>query len=204
MRCRKMAAICVSNWCTDSDPAMQTYTLLRPISHLLWVLCLLAVLACVPARSQSVPENDMKTAFIYNFILFTEWPAESIADSGTLPVCINSASSLRPALSAIQDKIVKGRRLTVTLLDTLDIGARQCGVLFVDSLDVRQWTGLRKSLATLPVLTIGNEGELGLERTMVTLSQSNRKIVFDIDMAAVRQSGLAMSSKLLRLARIVQ
>lgn len=165
--------------------------------HLLWLWLPFA------AGAQSVQENDLKAAFIYNFILFTEWPQAS--ESAAISLCVNGASALRPALSSLQDKAVKGRRIQVTSFDTLDPALRHCGVLFIDSLDRRHWPGLKKGLASLPVLTISDEADmLRSERTMISLSQREHKLVFDIDLAAVRQGGLTISSKLLRLARSAQ
>lgn len=170
---------------------------------LMLCICTLAT-ASAPAQAQSIPENDRKAAFIYNFILFTDWPDQSQADSRAFTICVNAASAMRPALTSLHGKMAKGRRLTVKLLEAFDDGIRECGVLLVDGMDRDQWLQLKKNLAKLPVLTISIEGELGSEHAMVALGQSWRSLVFDVDMAAVRQANLVMSSKLLRLARVAQ
>lgn len=150
-----------------------------------------------------VPEYKLKAAFVYNFVLFTDWPAPGgkADDGGPLNVCVNADSALRPALGEFQDKTVKGRRLQVRPWAVAD-SLQQCHVLVLDSMDREHWSQIRKNLAGAAVLTVADDTEIGRRGAVITLYLENNRVAFDVDMNAARAARLTLSSKLLRLARI--
>jgi hypothetical protein len=153
--------------------------------------------------AQPVPEYELKAAFVYNFVLFTDWPEDTAFEGGTLNVCINPASVLRQALTVLSDKAVKGRRVSVRHLVALE-SLRACHVLFIDGSDRERWIQIRKGLAGGSVLTISDDDEIGHDGSIIALAMDGNRMVFDIDMRAAKQARLILSSKLLRLARTVQ
>jgi hypothetical protein len=166
--------------------------------------------AANPAPVQVVPEYKLKAAFVYNFVLFTDWPAAAAnanANPGANPgepaplnVCVNTDSALRPALGEFNDRTAKGRRIQVRAwVDTESM--RQCHVLVLDSIDREHWAQIRKNLAGAAVLTVADDAEIGRNGAIITLYLENNRIAFDIDVNAARQARLTLSSKLLRLAR---
>lgn len=157
----------------------------------------------LPLAAQPVPEYELKAAFVYNFALFTDWPADTAFEGGTLNVCVNPASALRQPLAGLGDKPVKGRRVAVRYLAALE-GLRACHVLFVDGSDRERWVQIKKELSGSSVLTISDDDEIGHDGSIIALAMDSNRMVFDIDMRAARQARLVLSSKLLRLARTVQ
>jgi hypothetical protein len=154
------------------------------------------------APVQVVPEYKLKAAFVYNFVLFTDWPAANGNEAAPINVCVNSDGALRPALGEFNDKTVKGRRMQIRAWTDTDAGSmRQCHVLVLDSVDREHWTQIRKNLAGAAVLTVADDAEIGRNGAVITLYLENNRIAFDIDMNAARQARLTLSSKLLRLAR---
>ena len=150
-----------------------------------------------------VPEYELKAAFVYNFALFTEWPSDTAYEGGTLNICINPGSALRHALAALNEKAVKGRRVSVRHLAALDT-LRACHVLFVDGNDRERWVQIKKGLGAASVLTVSDDDEIGHDGSIIALGVDNKRVVFDVDTRAARQARLVLSSKLLRLARSVQ
>lgn len=161
------------------------------------------LLQAAPASAQAVPEYELKAAFVYNFALFTEWPADVAFESGTLNICVTQGSALRRSFATLGDKAIRGRRVSVRDLSSPDT-LRSCHVLFVDGNDRPQWMRIRKGLAGTSILTISDDEEIRQDGPVITLAMDNNRIVFDIDMRAARQARLVLSSKLLRLARTVQ
>lgn len=160
---------------------------------------------------QSVPEYQLKAAFVYNFALFTDWPMGILTAGGTLNICVNPDSPLRPALSGLNDRQIKGRRVMV-LQPVLSSGQRSndaemlrmCHVLVLDSLDRERWARIKKGLGTASVLTVSDDGEIGHDGAIIALYLDNNRVGFDVDVQAAKQAHLLLSSKLLRLARSVQ
>jgi hypothetical protein len=162
----------------------------------------IALLLPLGLTAQPVHEHDLKAAFVYNFALFTDWPADTIYEGGTLNICINPASALRPALNALRDKPIRGRR--IALREPAPGTVRACHVLFLEATDRRAWPQMREALAGATVLTVADDQEPGLEGSIIMLGFEGNRIVFSIDTRAAGAASLILSSKLLRLAAEVR
>lgn len=162
-----------------------------------------ALLLPLPLCPQPVPEDELKVAFVYNFILFAEWPGDASFERNVLNICVNPHSALRQGLARLNDKSVNGRRIAVRSLVAPE-GVRACHVLFIDSSDREHWKQIRKDLSTTAVLTIADDEEIGHDGAVIALKMHHNRIVFDVDMNAASKARVALSSKLLRLARSVQ
>ena len=55
-----------------------------------------------------------------------------------------------------------------------------------------------------PLLTVVEGGELRRRGAAITLTLESERVAFEVDMAAVREADLTLSSKILRLARDVR
>lgn len=164
--------------------------------------CLLAVLlAAPPAMAQPVAEGDLKAAFVFNFAVFTEWPAEALAGGAPLSLCASTASALYPSLHTLNDKLVNGHRIAVRAATA---PLRGCHVLVLDRTDRERWSQLKRELAGAAVLTVSDDQMIGAAGVVIALSTEDQRIGFDIDLGAARTARLGLSSKLLRLARTVQ
>ena len=69
---------------------------------LLWALLLAA--QCADAQEAGPTEYQLKTAFLYNFAKFIEWPA----DSGSLNFCILGEDNFGRDIDSIEGKAVGG------------------------------------------------------------------------------------------------
>jgi hypothetical protein len=155
------------------------------------------------AAATPVPENDLKAAFVYNFALFAEWPADTLFEGGVMHICIHPNSVMRAPILGLHDRIVRGKKIVVRQSATLD-NLPSCHLLFVDSSDRERWVQIRKKLGNTPVLTVSDDEEIGHDGGMITLAMDGNRVVFDIDTRAARNAKITLSSKLLRLARSVQ
>jgi hypothetical protein len=100
-----------------------------PCSTRMAAWCLgLALLAFAPAAvSDDLPEYRLKAAFLYNFALFTEWPADLGA---TLNLCVYGRDPFGEEIDALQGKPVGARRIVVRRITTIE-GLSVCQVVFI-------------------------------------------------------------------------
>ena len=175
----------------------------------LWVCrsAMAVVAACgMSAHAQTVQaihEYKLKAALVYNFVLFTDWPQNAPGESGPIQLCFGVDSAMRPALTELNDKQVKGRRIVARAIAEFD-KARGCHLMFMDGTDRERWSLARSVLRSAPLLTISDDPEIGHSGAVIWLYVENNRIAFDIDMQAAREAHLTLSSKLLRLARTTQ
>lgn len=156
----------------------------------------------VLAGAQTVAEHELKAAFIFNFALFTEWPADTPYEGGMFHVCAGAASPLREPLSALAAKTVKGRRLALRTIAGPE-SLRTCHVLVLGTTERERWPHVRRFIDGAGVLTVTDDEVIAREGAVVALAAEGQRLVFDIDLRAARHAGLVLSSKLLRLARTV-
>lgn len=175
--------------------------MLRP--RLRRLLLLLLIWATLPAMAEPVHEYELKTAFLYNFILFTQWPADStLQNSPYFNVCTIGPDPFGPVLEQLQGRKIGNKRLFLRREIGLD-EARDCHLLYISANDPENLARIREQLQDASVLTVSDLNPASSERTIINMSIDNNRLVFDIDMMAAKQARLVMSSKLLRLARRV-
>ena len=174
---------------------------LRPgLVALAALLVLAGLLPIATAQAaNTVDEREVKVAFIYNFVLFAEWPAEV---GGTLRLCLSGADRFGPALDVLQGRLANAR---VIELHRRPRGQslKDCQVVFLA--DPLNTDGLRAldELRGLPVLTVGDSpgaAQLGVALNMV---ETSGRMGFEVNLFSARAGRIKISSKLLQLAREV-
>lgn len=147
--------------------------------------------------AQKAPEHDLKAAYIYNFIQFTEWPEDGLKSS-TLNVCASAGTVLYVALQAIVGKTSHNRTIALKSLQTTP--ATDCNVLIAEKSDRELYSQIRHKIANLPILTISDDAELTTGDFMITIAILNERIRFVINSTRALEVKMVFSSRLLRLA----
>lgn len=165
----------------------------------LWMLC--GSGWSLARANEPVAEQDLKAAYVFNFIQFIEWPEGDAAASGDLTLCVSPFSPLKRALAALEGKqAARGRTVRVKLLETASL--RQCRVLILHNTDVEP---ALRALRTLPaahgVLSISDDLTFVHPEIVIALTEQQGRIVFGINADAAARAGLTISSRLLRLAK---
>lgn len=145
-------------------------------------------------------ENQVKAAVIYNLLLFVEWPART-SPAGSFRFCVLDDGALTTALRYHERKTVHGQTLEIHRVNAAPEELDTCLAVMVEA-------GSRGILTRLGVLARGRallviaEGTDAIDRgAMIGLHTDGGRVTFDIDHGAMKKSGLAPSSKILRLAR---
>lgn len=162
--------------------------------------CLIALCgqASCCAAAEAVPEYELKAAFIYNFALFVEWPADVLKD-GRFVLCVAGRDQFGAAFDAIEGKPVKSQRLMVRRIDSKqDPG--DCQMLYVAPAEEMRLNRILAQVGVRPILTLGDSEGWSGRGIMINLATRQGRLAFDVNLEAVRRAGLEMSSRLLRLA----
>lgn len=175
-----------------------------------------AAMMSVPAAAQSQNqtasinpavsfEYRLKAAFLYNFAKFAEWPAQSFSAAGApLELCIAGDNPFRGALvTTTAGKRVHARPLKVSPVAGIK-NLDGCHVLFVGPMTKRQMARLILATRKRPILTVSESAEFARAGGIIHLKTVNKKVRFVINLDAAKRAGVKFSSKLLRLAEIVQ
>jgi hypothetical protein len=159
-------------------------------------------LAVESAYGASV-EFEVKVAFIHNFAKFIEWPANAFdrADS-PLRIGILGKGPINAPLMGMRGKEVHGRSLEVTRVRKIK-DLRQYHIVLVNPSEKRRARSILRALKGSGVLTIGDYEGFAEQGGVLNFYLKEGKVRFAINDCAARRENLKISSKLLRLARIV-
>lgn len=168
------------------------------MSRCFWVISM--VFSATSALADELPEYRLKAAFVYNFIAYTEWPAET---GSTLHLCIQGADPFGKEIDGLQGKVVAGRTIALAR-KVAGESLKDCQVVFIASSVIDSLPRLLEGVRGQPVLTVADSPGAMRRGVVLNMNISQGKITFDANLQAARGARLKLSSKLLHLATEVQ
>ena len=165
------------------------------------LLMLLTSWALAQAPRQA-PEPELKAAILVNLLLFVDWKRQGVQPEDRLTACYLEPGPVTQALLRFEGRQLKGKPLRVMQVDPTKVGG--CHLLYLSPAAATHLPRLVSLLRDSGVLLAGDTPGFLQSGVMLNLGTEDGRIVFDIDLPSVRQAGLALSSKVLRLARQVK
>lgn len=158
----------------------------------------------VAAETNSDQEIQVKAAFIYNFAKFVEWPPSSFKDAQSpFILCAIGKEPFNNALDDLKNKRVEGRTIAIRRITTID-EAEGCHILFISASEKGNLSQILKAIHGKGILTVGDTKGYADAGVMINLISIDNKIGFEINPAPAERASLKVSSKLLRLGKIVK
>jgi len=148
-------------------------------------------------------EDQVKSAFIVNFVQFIDWPDKTFA-KGDDPIVIGvvGSESMEAALAVATDaKTIKGRKLVIKHFAPESVGP--CQVLFISAGSADKAPGIVKALADSSTLVVGDSDNFSDIGGTIRFYLEDRKERFEINQAAAERAHLQISAKLLKLAKVI-
>ena len=161
----------------------------------------LIFLASLPSAiaDGSMPEYNMKAAFLYNFALFTEWPKPI---EGQFNLCALGYGPFDVALAEIDDKLIKGARISVQRITSL-ANVKGCQMLYFGETERNSAHKIVDELGDFPILTVTDADDQAKSGIMIGMRLVDKHLTFEVNNEAVHRAHLTVSSKMLWLARKV-
>jgi hypothetical protein len=158
--------------------------------------------ANVAAAATPSPEAQFTAVFLYNFAQFVDWPADAFA-AGNAPLEIGVVSpdpGVGDSLAAaVAGKSVGGHPLVVRRFPN-PAAAAPCHLLYVEGAPPADVERLLQRLGKGAVLTVGNTGGFLDSGGVIRLFTEGNKMRFEVNLKAMQQAGLKISSQLLKMA----
>jgi hypothetical protein len=151
------------------------------------------------AAEDALAEYQVKAAYLYNFISFTEWPANTGAE---LQLCVYGPDPFGAELDTLAGKSVGRRTLTIARLNTVDL-LDTCDAVFLTRDVISNMPRILDQLGARPVLTIADKPGPAPQGVAINMRNAAERVVFDVNLDAVHAHGLNLSFRLLRLAEEV-
>jgi hypothetical protein len=174
---------------------------LPPSLALAFLLCVAAV---IPAAAQTATASSLRSAFLFNFAKFTQWPAEALPPAAPLVICVLGDPAVAAELEqSARNQILEGHRIVVW--KGLGEGSVQsCHMLYVAAAVERQVQASLDTVRNAPVLTVGESSLFAETGGSVQLFRENDRMRFAVNIDAVQRQKLHLSAQLLSLAKVIR
>ena len=167
---------------------------------------LLGVPACLMAAEPVVGEYELKSELLERLTRFVTWPEGALTEEASSPFVIGVVG--RNPFGGELRRLVRERRVSghpVELRELRDLEqVVDCHLLFIGSTESRRLPKILESLEGRPVLTVGDSPGFGESGVMINFFLEGGRVGFEINRSTAVAHGFDMSSKLLKLARIVE
>ena len=134
-----------------------------------------------------------------------DWPEESFQspDSPFVIGIIGNDPYGIDLEKTIEGKQIKNRKFIIRHYQSLE-NLSSCHILFIGA-DIRAWRSqIFNRIKNKCILTVGDDNHFVKEGGMINFVIQKKRIRFEINREAVKQSRLKMSTKLLKMAVIIE
>ena len=159
---------------------------------------------CSYPQIQKEIEHKLKAAYLFHFLQFAEWP-DSVFENEKSPIIL--AVLGKDPFGKILDETVMSEKIgdhpiiikRFQSFNQLDF----CHVLYIGSSEKYTFRNILKHIGESPVLTISDIDGFSEQGGNISFYLEENKVRFAINMQTLKQADLKVSSKLLRLAKII-
>lgn len=170
---------------------------------LLLVYAVLMSMTFVPQNNIS-REYQVKAVFLYNFCQFVEWPAKAFArEDDPLIIGILGENPFDNYLEeTVKGEKANGHALEVRHFQTV-AQITECHILFINLPERDEIKKALGQLGTRNILTVGDAANFARQGGIVRFLTEDNRTRIRINLEAAKKAELTISSKLLRVAEIV-
>ncbi len=145
-------------------------------------------------------DQDLKTAFIYNFARFSKWPkAKTGGEATDVTICISADAPLTGALQSLHGKPVgSGGKIEVRVYDEPDDTLHACAIVFLTRSEM---SAARLSFFEAHhILTVSDTDDFVRGGGAIGLVKIGRQLRFEINLSSAQRAEVRLNSRLIRLA----
>ncbi|WP_457331164.1 YfiR family protein [Rhizobacter sp. P5_C2] len=165
---------------------------------------MLPLASAVAQGIRSAGETQIKAAYLFKFLAFTEWPTRAF-DGREAPLVIGvmgSEALMQELSQTVAGRAVADRAVSVRELRTGD-SPTGLHVLFVGRAAAHRLSAVLAAAKGQPLLTVGEAEDGQAQVVAINFVVVDEKVRFDILPSAAELAGLKISSRLLAVARKV-
>ncbi|HYL20577.1 MAG TPA: YfiR family protein [Gemmatimonadales bacterium] len=156
------------------------------------------------AQAARPSEYQVKAVFLFNFAQFVDWPPEAIADSqAPFVIGILGGDPFGDLLDATVRGEHRGRQSFVVRRYQRIEDVKTCDILFISRPDADRLQGVLTDLKDRPILTVSDADGFAEHGGMIGFVTDRNRIRVKINLAVAQSAHLTISSKLLRVAEII-
>jgi hypothetical protein len=158
----------------------------------------LGTLLYAAERPEAPSEAQVKAAYLYNFGKFVRWPAPPATP--TFDICVLGKNPFGPALSNIvSGERIQGKNIVARNLPTFT-EALHCQIVYIPASEEGRMKAAFAVAKHNNTLTVSDIPEFAEHGGMIGLVNVGGRIRFEVNVGAVNEAGMSVSSELLKVA----
>lgn len=169
----------------------------QAISHLLLLAFFMSSCAVATPR-----EDAIKSGFLYNFARYSKGDWFNASLNANYSLCSFNPHFIDVAKSTLKDLTIENRPLVVNLVTIQTEDLIKCDTLFISKKDNEKWKRLLAKGLFSKSMLVGEFESFITSGGHISFFIVGGKVRFEIDPAKLKQAGINMSSKVLRLGRM--
>jgi hypothetical protein len=155
-----------------------------------------------PASSFTIAEEYvLKASYIHNFLNFVSFPGINQKDS--IEICIAGENPFGKTIHKLAERNIDGKIIIISE-KKIDDGIKSCNVLFVPMNFNKDLPKILEIINHYPIFTITESPDSLDQGVVLNFYIENEKIRFEINVEAVKKSGLVIDPRLLNLAKLIK
>jgi hypothetical protein len=168
-------------------------------------LTLLAACLWAPRVSaQRALEYEVKAAYLYNIVNFVTWPADAFdGPTAAVRICVYGTDPFGPLLDRAIQGGGPGQRPMVAVRVAEAGSLTKCHLIFLQGGNTDRVDQAIRASMQRPILIVGESDDVLRRGGTIAFVIDAGRVRFDVNPAAATSRGLALSSRLLQVARAV-
>lgn len=170
---------------------------------------LAAALIAPPRAVAQETRYTVMAAFLFNFLLFTEWPEHDSLDDGPFVIGVVGSNPFERAAPTLEQRNAGGRSIRFVHYENID-DLEPTHILFVTPAVDAHLADIRSALADAPVVLVGESSDFtqrgGVIRFFKEVTESTpteKTLRVEINRHSATARHIRFRSQLLRLAHVV-
>ncbi len=147
-------------------------------------------------------ESQVKAVFVLNFAKLTQWPADAHRDNEPFTIAILGRIPSAAFMTTLKTQQIHGSKTLVRHIESAE-EARGSHLVYISPSERQRVSAILRELRHQNVLTVSDIEGFCEAGGMIGLVPIQNRLGFEINLGAVRQARLTVSSQLLKLARTI-
>jgi hypothetical protein len=159
----------------------------------------------IAPRANAQSEDQVMAAFLFNFARYVEWPKDAFDDRRSpVKICVLGADEFADVvLKTVSGKSIDKRSVAVRPIPNFDPSG-DCHILFIGRRSTASHADAVVALRGQSVFSVADQEGFASAGGIANFLRADNRVRFEINPTAARKVGLKISSRLLRLAKVVE
>jgi hypothetical protein len=170
-----------------------------------WMPALVSAILALGGPAQAGPDKEhrVQAVFLFNFAQFVDWPESAFqGPKDSLVVGILGDDPFDDFMDdVVKGESVRDHPIVVKRFKRIE-DIKECHVLFIGANEASRLNGMLASLKDRKILTVGESRDFLAHGGMIRFVEEDGKVRFKINLDAVQEADLSVSSKLLKVAQV--